>query len=72
MRAQRLSCVAILAGLVAAAISIPTGNARAAVCTEIWKPVCGKVGGYQHTYTNACWAKMAKARWVHKGECKWK
>jgi hypothetical protein len=71
MRIQRLSCLA-MAGFVAAAMSVSLiGSARAA-CDETWKPVCGKVDGYQHTFTNKCWAKMQKAKDIHKGECKWK
>jgi len=65
-----LSCLA-MAGLVATAMSVSfTGSARAAACDEVWKPVCGKVNGYQHTFTNMCWAKMEKATNIHKGECK--
>jgi hypothetical protein len=72
MRIQRLSYLA-LAGFTAAAISVSlSGNARAAACDEVWKPVCGKVDGYQHTFTNLCWAKMEKAKSIHKGACKWK
>jgi hypothetical protein len=73
MRIQRLLFVAILAGLVSAAASIPAGSvAYAKACNDMWMPVCGKLNGMKHTYSNACWAKMAKARIVHKGECKWK
>jgi hypothetical protein len=69
MRIQRLSYLA-LAGFIAATISVSfSGNARAA-CDEVWKPVCGKVNGYQHTFTNLCWAKMEKAKGIHKGACK--
>ena len=73
MRIQRLSYLA-LAGFTAVVISLSfSSNARAAACDEVWKPVCGKVaGGYQHTFTNLCWAKMEKAKHIHKGACKWK
>jgi len=61
-----------MAGLVVAAVSVSfTASARAA-CDEMWKPVCGTVDGHQRTFSNACWAKMAKAKHVHKGACKWK
>jgi hypothetical protein len=73
MRIQRLSCVAILAAVVAVTMSMPFGSsARAAMCDEVWMPVCGTVNGMQRTFSNACWAKMAKAKHVHKGACKWK
>lgn len=73
MRVQRPSYLVIMAGLVAAAMSVSfAGSARAAWCNEVWKPVCGTANGHQHTFTNSCWAKLAKATKVHKGECKWK
>lgn len=71
MQIRRLSSVTIMAGLVAAAMSMPSGGASAAtMCYELWQPVCGKVGGVKRTYSNACWAKMAKARILHQGACK--
>jgi 5-methylcytosine-specific restriction endonuclease McrA len=72
MRLQALSYLAV-AGLVAAAVSLPLGGtASAAACNDMWKPVCGKVGGFERTYSNKCWAKMNKAVILHNGVCKWK
>lgn len=68
---MRILSVALLAGLFAAATLMPIGNAAHAACSDVWKPVCGKQDGFKHTYTNACWAKMAKAHKVHPGACKW-
>ena len=70
MRIQALSAFAVAAGLAAAAIVFPSGGARAAVCFEVWQPVCGTVAGIKRTFSNACFAKAAGARHVRKGECK--
>jgi hypothetical protein len=40
------------------------------VCTEIYQPVCGTdPNGRRTTYSNACFARMAKATNVTPGEC---
>ena len=40
------------------------------VCTEIYQPVCGTdASGRRVTYSNACFARMAKATNVTPGEC---
>ena len=35
------------------------------VCTEVYQPVCGtNQGGMRVTYSNACFARVAKATWA--------
>jgi len=39
-------------------------------CMELYQPVCAKLpSGEQRTFSNACFAKCAKARVVHQGPC---
>jgi hypothetical protein len=51
----------------------PTVFAQASppeVCTEIYQPVCGTdQNGKRVTYSNACFARVAKATNVTPGEC---
>ena len=40
------------------------------ICTEIYQPVCGtNQNGKQVTYSNACFARVAKATNVTPGAC---
>src|SRR5262249_15593131 len=40
------------------------------VCTEVYQPVCGRdEKGTRRTYSNACYARRAKAKDVTPGEC---
>ena len=40
------------------------------ICMELYLPVCGAgPDGTTKTYSNACYAKCAKASVVHKGKC---
>ena len=40
------------------------------ICTEIYQPVCGtNPAGMRVTYSNACFARVAKATNVTPGEC---
>jgi hypothetical protein len=40
------------------------------VCTEIYQPVCGTdPNGRRVTYSNACFARIARAIGVTQGEC---
>jgi hypothetical protein len=40
------------------------------VCTEGYQPVCGTdENGNRRTYSNACFARLAKAKDVTPGEC---
>jgi hypothetical protein len=59
--------------LSASAASRPVVVAQAAtpeVCTEVYQPVCGTdPNGKRTTYSNACFARIAKATNVSPGEC---
>ena len=45
-------------------------NSPPEVCTEVYQPVCGTdQNGKRVTYSNACFARMAKATSVTPGEC---
>jgi hypothetical protein len=40
------------------------------ICTEVYQPVCGtNPAGMRVTYSNACFARVAKATNVTPGEC---
>jgi hypothetical protein len=40
------------------------------ICTEVYQPVCGtNPGGMRVTYSNACFARVARATNVTAGEC---
>jgi hypothetical protein len=40
------------------------------ICTEVYQPVCGTdPNGMRKTYSNACFARIAKATDVTPGEC---
>jgi hypothetical protein len=40
------------------------------ICTEVYQPVCGtNQSGMRVTYSNACFARAAKATNVSPGEC---
>ncbi|MGO9132754.1 MAG: Kazal-type serine protease inhibitor family protein [Methylovirgula sp.] len=40
------------------------------ICMELYLPVCGAgPDGTTKTYSNACYAKCAKATVIHKGKC---
>jgi Kazal-type serine protease inhibitor domain len=40
------------------------------VCTQVYQPVCGTdPNGKRTTYSNACFARVAKATNVTPGEC---
>jgi hypothetical protein len=40
------------------------------ICTEVYQPVCGtNAAGMRVTYSNACFARVAKAANVTPGEC---
>ncbi len=39
------------------------------VCTEIYQPVCGTKHGKRVSYSNACFARVARATKVSPGAC---
>jgi adenine/guanine phosphoribosyltransferase-like PRPP-binding protein len=71
-----LVAVMMTAGLLPAAHAAsrngPVIPAQAApeVCTEVYQPVCGTdANGKRVTYSNACFARVAKATGVTPGGC---
>jgi hypothetical protein len=41
------------------------------VCTEVYQPVCATdASGNRRTYSNACFARVAKAKDITTGECR--
>jgi hypothetical protein len=45
-------------------------NSPPEICTEVYQPVCGTdQNGQRVTYSNACFARVAKATNVSPGEC---
>jgi hypothetical protein len=67
------ACLAILAGIAAAMISIPAGNrAEAAmICPQFVAEYCVvEKDGFRHTaWTNPCFAMERGARVLHMGAC---
>ena len=48
----------------------PVQNPSPEICTEVYQPVCGTdANGKRVTYSNACFARVAKATNVSPGEC---
>jgi hypothetical protein len=77
-----MKSLACLAALALTAILVPSAHAAdrtrplivaqstPEVCAEIYQPVCGTdAGGKRVTYSNACFARAAKATAVTPGEC---
>jgi hypothetical protein len=60
-------------GAKAAGYSRPIIMAQGAppeICTEVYQPVCGtSPAGMRVTYSNACFARAARATNVSPGEC---
>jgi hypothetical protein len=45
-------------------------NPSPEICTEVYQPVCGTdSNGMRKTYSNACFARIAKATNLAPGEC---
>ena len=54
----------------AASRRVILAQAAPEVCTEVYQPVCGTdQNGKRTTYSNACFARIAKATNVTPGEC---
>ena len=43
---------------------------RQTVCTQQYDPVCGRIGGSDQTYSNACFARAAGAEIIASGPCR--
>lgn len=47
-----------------------TGGEEGCFCMEVYQPVCAKLpDGERKTFSNACFAKCAKATVIHDGPC---
>jgi hypothetical protein len=77
---QRALTVIIMLGISGYAVSagaskrdrslLVAQNSPPEVCTEVYHPVCGTdQNGKRVTYSNACFARVAKAANVTPGEC---
>jgi hypothetical protein len=43
---------------------------EACICMEVYLPVCATLpNGERKTFSNACFAKCAKAKTIHEGPC---
>ncbi len=66
-----LAAIALMpaAGLAVAADE-PKSETAGCICMEVYLPVCGALpNGERKTFSNACFAKCAKAKIVHEGPC---
>ncbi|MGA3302658.1 MAG: hypothetical protein ABSC72_05135 [Methylovirgula sp.] len=46
------------------------GGEKGCICMELYQPVCAKLPtGEKKTFSNACFAKCAKATVIHDGPC---
>jgi hypothetical protein len=76
---KMLTCIATLSVVLGLATSAPAverphplvlAQNTPQVCTEVYQPVCGTdASGKRVTYSNACFARAAKATNVTQGEC---
>ena len=73
MRKAQSAFAALLCAGAAALVQSSTLLAQTStpeVCTEVYQPVCGTdEKGNRRTYSNACFARAAKAKDVTPGEC---
>jgi hypothetical protein len=63
---------ALLAALPAGARSQDAAKdtSRTTFCSEQYLPVCGRIGGADRTYSNACFARAAGADIIAQGPCR--
>lgn len=48
----------------------PKADKGGCICMELYQPVCAASrNGKKQTYSNACFAKCAKAAVIHQGAC---
>jgi hypothetical protein len=76
---KALTCIAVLPFALGLAIPVRAADRdrpvvlaqnTPQVCTEVYQPVCGTdASGKRVTYSNACFARAAKATDVTPGEC---
>lgn len=61
--------IALSASAITVALSA-TAAADAAVCTEQYAPVCGRIGSVIKTYPNICFAHADGAKVIAEGPCR--
>lgn len=76
---EKLLRVSLMSAAMMSAAAIPSqllaedrsnGEKDGCFCIEVYQPVCAKLpSGEQKTFSNACFAKCAKATLVHEGPC---
>ncbi len=48
----------------------PKPDEKGCICMEVYLPVCAALpNGEKKTFSNACFAKCAKAKVIHEGPC---
>ncbi|MGB8279156.1 MAG: hypothetical protein WCF20_14665 [Methylovirgula sp.] len=48
----------------------PKADEKGCICMEVYLPVCATLpNGEKKTFSNACFAKCAKAKIIHEGPC---
>ena len=68
--AGMLDARALAAAMLVATTALLAGHAHAAAfCTQEYAPVCAEAKGQRQTFSNACFARAAGARIVHRGAC---
>ncbi|XOB41655.1 MAG: DUF5667 domain-containing protein [Candidatus Nealsonbacteria bacterium] len=60
-------CIISFECVIPAEVEILQESVKPIACITLWNPVCGKDG---KTYSNACFAKLAKVEIDYKGKCK--
>jgi hypothetical protein len=60
----------VLSAFAMAVALIAASTADAAVCTEQYAPVCGRIGSVIKTYPNKCFARADGARVIAEGPCR--
>jgi hypothetical protein len=69
MRRLTMASLGLAAALSSGAIFSSVQAEAAGLCPRIYLPVCGFKDGMKHTYGNACEARQAHARILHRGKC---
>ncbi len=69
-----LAAIAFVTALAASssllAAEQPDSGEKGCICMELYRPVCAKLpSGEKKTFSNACFAKCAKAILIHDGPC---
>ena len=70
MRIFRIAFFALVAFMLVSVAGWTSPAEAAAKCPRIFAPVCAVAKtGERQTFNNACLARVARARFLHRGEC---